>query len=260
MKVLMVGDIVGTTGLDLLRRFLPSLKREEGVDVCIVNGENSADGNGVTVVSAEQIFTYGADVITTGNHAFRRREAYEFFDETECLLRPANYLEKVPGHGYCVLDKGRVKVGVINLMGTMYMDPIENPFIIADKILEELKDCRIIIVDFHAETTSEKRAIGFYLDGRVSVVAGTHTHVQTADEQILPNGTGYITDLGMTGPQDSVLGVVPEIVIDKFKYNMPARFDWKQGSGELDACLFEIDENSGRTTSVRRIILRENQS
>ena len=257
MKVLMVGDVVGTTGLDLLRRSLPSLKRDEGIDVCIVNGENSADGNGITAVSAEHIFTSGADVITTGNHAFRRKEMYSLFDETECLLRPANYFDKVPGHGFCVLDKGRVQVGVINLMGTMYMDPIQNPFTIADETLEELKDCKVIIVDFHAETTSEKRAMGFYLDGRVSVVAGTHTHVQTADEQILKGGTGYITDLGMTGPQDSVLGVVPEIVIDKFKYNMPARFDWKQGDGELDACIFLIDDDSGKTLDVSRVIIRE---
>ncbi len=257
MKVLMVGDVVGSTGLEMLRRSLPSLKREEGIDICIVNGENSADGNGITVVSAEHIFTSGADVITTGNHAFRRREAYSFFEDTDCLLRPANYLSDVPGHGYCVLDKGRVQVGVINLMGTMYMDPLENPFNLIDGILEELKDCKIKIVDFHAETTSEKRAMGFYLDGRVSVLAGTHTHVQTADEQILENGTGYITDLGMTGTCDSVLGVDPEIVINKFRFNMPARFDWKKGRAGLDACLFEIDDKSGRTTSVRRIQLKE---
>lgn len=257
MKVLMVGDIVGSTGLEMLRRSLPDLKREEGIDVCIVNGENSADGNGITVVSAEHIFTSGADVVTTGNHAFRRREAYSFFEETECLLRPANFLPDVPGHGYCVLDKGKVQVGVINLMGTMYMDPLENPFNLVDDILEELKDCKIIIVDFHAETTSEKRALGFYLDGRVSVVAGTHTHVQTADEQILENGTGYITDLGMTGTLDSVLGVEPEIVINKFRFNMPARFDWKQGKAVLEACIFEIDDKSGRTTSVRRVRLKE---
>ena len=257
MNILMVGDVVGTSGLDFLRRKLPGLKRELAVDVCIVNGENSADGNGITVVSAESIFTSGADVVTTGNHAFRRREVYHYFDDTECLLRPANFSPSVPGHGVCVLDKGRVKVGVINLMGTMYLDPIDNPFLCADELLSSLSDCKIILVDFHAEATSEKKAMGFYLDGRVSAVAGTHTHVQTADESILTGGTGYITDLGMTGPLESVLGVVPSIVIDKFKYNMPARFDWKQGKSELDACLFEIDDSTGKCLSVKRIRILE---
>lgn len=256
MKVLMVGDVVGTSGLDFLRRKLPELKRSLSVDVCVVNGENAADGNGVTVVSSESIFTSGADVITTGNHAFRRREAYDYYDDTECLLRPLNY-RSAPGHGYCVLDMGRYKVGVINLLGTMYLDPLDNPFFAADEAIKQLSSCSVILVDFHAETTSEKRALGFYLDGRVSAVVGTHTHVQTSDECILKGGTGYITDLGMTGPLDSVLGVVPEIVIEKFKYNMPARFDWKQGKCELGACLFEIDEKTGKTISVSRILVKE---
>ncbi len=253
----MVGDVVGTSGLEALRKLLPKCKSDNGVDVCVVNGENSADGNGITAVSAESIFASGADVITTGNHTYRRREAYQYFEDTECLLRPANYSEHNPGHGYCILDKGKVRVGVINLMGTMYMDAIDNPFDIVDKILPELSDCKIILVDFHAETTSEKRAMGIYLDGRVSAVAGTHTHVPTADEMILPAGTGYVTDLGMVGPEDSVLGVEPSIVIDKFKYNMPARFDWKRGPCEFDAVLFDIDDNTGRTTSVRRILIKE---
>ena len=253
----MVGDVVGTSGLEALRKHLPKLKAENGVDVCIVNGENSADGNGITAVSAESIFASGADVITTGNHAFRRREAYSYFDDTECLLRPANFSDHNPGHGYCILDKGKVRVGIINLIGTMYMDSFDNPFDVVDKILPELSDCKIILVDFHAETTSEKRAMGIYLDGRVSAVVGTHTHVPTADEMILPAGTGYVTDLGMVGPLDSILGVEPDIVIEKFKYNMPARFDWKRGSCELDAVLFDIDDSTGRATSVRRILMKE---
>ena len=257
MNILMVGDVVGTSGLDFLRRRLPSLKKELGVDVCVVNGENSADGNGITAVSAESIFTSGADVITTGNHAFRRREAYSYFDDTEGLLRPAHSSPTVPGHGVCVLDKGRVQVGVINLMGTMYLDPLANPFEVVDELVSSLSACKIIVVDFHAEATSEKKAMGFYLDGKVSAVAGTHTHVQTADECILPSGTGFITDLGMTGPLESVLGVVPSIVIDKFKYNMPARFDWKRGKCELDACLFEIDDSTGKCLSVNRIRVLE---
>lgn len=257
MKVLMVGDVVGTSGLESLRRILPRVKAENNIDVCVVNGENSADGNGITAISAESIFTSGADVITTGNHAYRRREAYQYFDDTECLLRPANYSENNPGHGYCILDMGRVRVGVINLMGTMYMDPLDNPFDVIDKILPELSDCRIILVDFHAEATSEKRAMGIYLDGKVSAVVGTHTHVPTADETILAAGTGYVTDLGMVGPLDSILGVSPEIVIDKFKYNMPARFDWKRGPCEFDALVLDIDDKSGKTTDVRRILIKE---
>jgi len=259
MKVLMVGDVVGTSGLDFLRRKLPELKRTYNVDVCIVNGENSADGNGITAVSAEHIFTSGADVITTGNHAFRRREAYSYFDDTSYLLRPLNYKSSVPGHGFCVLDMGRCQVGVINLMGTMFMDPLDNPFYCVDSVLADdlLSRCSVILVDFHAETTSEKKALGFYLDGRVSAVVGTHTHVQTSDETVLESGTGYITDLGMTGPLDSVLGVVPDIVISKFKDNMPARFDWKQGKCELGACLFDIDSKTGKCLSATRILVKE---
>ena len=229
MKILAVGDVVGSAGLEYLREKLPNFKRENSIDLCIVNGENSSDGNGITPKSAESIFTSGADVITTGNHVYRRKEMYDYLDENEFIIRPANYSDNNPGRGSCVVDKGRVMVSVINIMGNMFMsESLENPFITMDKVLEEHKDSKIILVDFHAETTSEKRSMGFYLDGRVSAVYGTHTHVQTADEQILKNGTGYITDLGMVGTTDSVLGVRKDIVIDKFKYNMPARFDFDQ--------------------------------
>lgn len=260
MKILCVGDVSGSSGLSFLRTVLPKLKAEHKIDVCIVNGENSADGNGITPVSCQHIFTSGADVITTGNHAYRRREMYNFFDENEFVIRPANYSDNNPGKGFCIVDKGRFQVGIINLMGTMFMESLENPFLKMDELLSTppLSECRIIVVDFHAETTSEKRALGFYLDGRVSAVVGTHTHVQTSDEQILPNETGYITDLGMTGPMQSVLGVDPKIVIDKFKYNMPARFDFLKGDGHLGGCVFEIDEKSGKTISVERILIKEN--
>ena len=259
MKVLCIGDVVGTTGIDFLRRVLPDFKRNNGVDVCIVNGENSSDGNGITPASAEHIFKSGADVITTGNHAYRRREMYTYYDDSEFVIRPANFSDNNPGKGFCVLDKGRVQVGVINLMGTMYMDPLSNPFDIVDKLLDkpEFLSCKIKMVDFHAEATSEKRAMGFYLAGRVSAVCGTHTHVQTADEQILPGGTGYITDLGMTGTVQSVLGVDSKIVIDKFKYNMPTRFDFVRGSACLCGALFEIDDKSGEALSVSRVLIKE---
>ncbi len=259
MKVLCIGDVVGTTGIDFLRRVLPDFKRNNEVDVCIVNGENSSDGNGITPASAEHIFKSGADVITTGNHAYRRREMYTYYDDNEFIIRPANFSDNNPGKGFCVLDKGRVQVGVINLMGTMYMDPLSNPFDVVDKLLDtpELLSCKIKIVDFHAEATSEKRAMGFYLAGRVSAVCGTHTHVQTADEQILPGGTGYITDLGMTGTLQSVLGVDSKIVIDKFKYNMPTRFDFVNGSACLCGAMFEIDDKSGEAFSVSRVLIKE---
>ncbi len=256
MRILAVGDVVGTSGLECLRAKLPMLKKENKIDLCVVNGENSSDGNGITPSSAEHIFVSGADVITTGNHAYRRKEMYEYFDDNEFVIRPANYSENNPGRGVCVVDMGRCSVCVINLMGNMYMaDSLDNPFHTIDRLLDEYSENRIILVDFHAETTSEKRAMAFYLDGRVSALFGTHTHVQTADECILKNGTGYITDLGMVGTIDSVLGVKPQIIIDKFKYNMPARFDFFKGPASLCGCIFEIDDRTGKTISVERICI-----
>jgi len=257
MKILAIGDVVGTCGLEALRRALPQFKRDNGIDFCIVNGENSADGNGITPTSAEHIFTSGADVITTGNHAYRRKEMYQCFEDSMSILRPVNFNDNNPGRGYTIVDLGRTQIAVVNLMGTMYMDPLDNPFLKMDELLKnELADIKNIIVDFHAEATSEKRALGFYLDGRVTVVFGTHTHVQTSDNQILPNGTGYITDVGMTGPLQSVLGVEPQIVIDKFKYNMPARFDFVRGEAIVSGCIFEIDEKTGKTVSTERVDLK----
>ena len=255
MRILTIGDVVGKNGVDFFCNTVPAYKRTMGVDLCIVNGENSTDGNGITPASSEDLFQHGADVITTGNHAYRRREMYDFFENSPYVLRPANYPDGNPGKGYCKVDMGRVQVGVINLMGTTYMEPLGNPFIEVDNILEELKDCRIIIVDFHAEATSEKRAMGFYLDGRVSAVVGTHTHVQTADEQVMPNGTGYITDLGMTGAIQSVLGVKSEIIIDKLRSNMPARFDFEKSAAMLNGCLFDIDPATGKAERAERISL-----
>lgn len=256
MRILTVGDVVGRSGQEILRKALPGFKRLKGIDLCIVNGENAAQGNGITPEAFGNLVSSGADVITTGNHAYRRREMYDAFDENEYLLRPANFPDRNPGKGYCRVDFGRYQVGVINLLGRTYMEPLENPFTKVDEILSELDDCRIKVVDFHCEATSEKRAMGFYLDGRVSVMFGTHTHVQTADEQILPGGTGYITDLGMTGPINSVLGVEPEIIIGKFKTGMPARFNLAEGESYLNGCIFDVDEKTGKTTEVERVQLR----
>ena len=255
MNILAIGDVVSTVGCEYLRKKLPSLKKMYGVDFCIVNGENSASGNGITPQSADFLFDSGVDLITTGNHVFRRREIYDRLDTDPNIIRPANYYAGNPGKGFAVCDMGSVKIGVINLAGNAFMEGA-NPFTAADGVLKKLDECRIVLCDFHAEATGEKRALGFYLDGRVSAVFGTHTHVQTADEQILPNGTGYITDLGMVGTINSVLGVTPEAVITKLKTGMPTRFDNNEGECMLNACLFEIDKHSGKTTAVQRINIR----
>ena len=255
MNILAIGDVVSNIGCEYLRKKLPSLKKMYGVDFCIVNGENSAAGNGITPQSADFLFDSGADLITTGNHVFRRREIYDRLDADRNIIRPANYYAGNPGKGWAVADMGSVKIGVINLAGNAFMEG-SNPFTAADEVLKKLDECRIILCDFHAEATGEKRALGFYLDGRVSAVFGTHTHVQTADEQILPNGTGYITDLGMVGTVNSVLGVSPEAIITKLKTGMPTRFDNNEGECMLNACLFEIDKQSGKTTAVQRINIR----
>lgn len=244
----MIGDVVSDCGREHLAKHLLSFKKMYGIDVCVVNGENSARGNGVTPASAQELFDAGADVITTGNHVYRRAEVYDLLDRSPFLIRPANYPAQDPGKGYCIVDRGRYRVAVIDLAGLLYLDSIENPFKKADEILSELREERVsaVVVEFHAEATSEKRALGFYLDGRVSVFAGTHTHVQTSDATVLPGGTGYITDLGMTGNLDSVLGVDKQIVIKKFIDNMPARFDTPSGPASMEGCVFEIDEKTGK--------------
>lgn len=256
MRIFAIGDVVGSTGVDFIRSVLPAYRRTEGVDFCVINGENAAASNGITPDLCEELFVSGADVITTGNHVFRRREIYNYLDDNDFILRPANFPDSTPGKGTCIVDKGRLQVGVINLLGTVYMEAVGNPFAAVEKQLKELSNCRIILVDFHAEATSEKRAMGFFLDGKVSAVFGTHTHVPTADEQILPGGTGYITDLGMTGPEQSVLGVKPEIIIEKMQTNMPVRFTFAEGNPMLCGCLFDINETTGACESVERVCLR----
>lgn len=257
VKIFAVGDVVSMSGCEKLRSILPQLKKEKNIDACIVNGENSAVGNGITPFSAEHIFASGADIITGGNHTYRRNEFYELLDNSQSVIRPANFNESCPGKGYAVVDKGSVRIGVVNLMGTAFMEPLENPFECIDKVLEKLqKEVKIIIVDFHAEATAEKRAMGFYLDGRVSAMFGTHTHIQTADEQILPEGTGYITDAGMTGPEQSVLGVTPSLAIKKMKTNMPVRFENPDGPALLQGVIFEVDKGTGKTLSVERVNIK----
>lgn len=257
MKILAVGDVCGELGCDALLKALPRLKREKNIELTIVNGENSAASNGISAASAALIFSAGADVITGGNHTLHRKDIRPLLDENERLLRPDNMPEAGFGSGYCLVDMGRCRVAIINLLGQTYLDThrAENPFTAADVLIERAKndDAKIILVDFHAEATSEKRALGFYLDGKISALFGTHTHVQTNDAQILPKGTGYITDLGMTGPLQSVLGVEPSIIIDRFKNGGQGRFISAEGKATFEGVVFDVDPISGKTTDVEII-------
>lgn len=254
MNILVIGDVVGTNGCEFLRKTLPTFKKLKNIDICIVNGENSAQGNGILPQSANHILDSGADLITTGNHAFRRFEIYDRFEQEDFpLIRPANFHRTAPGKGYYIIDKGFIQIAVINLIGVAYLENNDNPFDCMDRILEEVRHCKIKILDFHAEATGEKRAMGFYLDGKISAMFGTHTHVLTADEQILPKGTGYITDVGMTGPIHSVLGVTPELAVQKMRTNLPVRFENPDGACKMEGCIFEIDNKTGKTVSVERV-------
>lgn len=255
MNILCIGDICAHAGCEHLERVLPRIKREHQIDFIIANGENSADGNGILPCSAERLLAAGVDVITGGNHTFRRKEIFDMLDENNRLLRPANMPLSAPGRGFGIFDCGRVSVGVINLLGTTYMESMNCPFRTAQQAVEMLKrdGAKIILVDFHAEATSEKRALGFFLDGQVSAVFGTHTHVATADEQVLPKGTGYITDIGMTGPEQSVLGVRSDIVISKFVDRLPVRFIPADGRCSLCGAVFAFDNTTGLCTEVIRI-------
>ena len=254
MNRLVLGDVVNSEGCDFLLKKLPSFRKLKSIDFCIANGENSADGNGITPDSAQSLFAAGVDFITTGNHVYRRKEIYDTLDDNEFIIRPCNYSEKNPGVGSRVVDCGFYSIGIINVMGTMFMENLDNPFHSVEKELEKIKkQTNVILVDFHAETTSEKKAMGFFLDGRVSAVFGTHTHVLTADNTVLKNGTGYITDIGMCGVKDSVLGVDKDIIIDKFRFNMPKRFDKAQGASMLNGCIFTIEKSNGKCTNTELV-------
>lgn len=255
MNVLFIGDVVGNSGVDFLEKNIYKLRREYEVDLTIVNGENSAQGNGITPDSYERLMNMGVDVVTTGNHCYRRKELYDTYDRCDTLLRPANFPEGAVGRGYTVVDLGAVRVAVINLMGTMYLESLDNPFTKIDEILREI-DTPNIFVDFHAEATSEKKAMGFYLQNRVTAVIGTHTHVQTSDEIILGGHTAYITDAGMTGPELSVLGVDKDIIISKFRYHMPVKFSESTEPAFLNGVAVTFDENMGKATKIQRIIVR----
>lgn len=255
IRILMLGDVVGAGGCAFLREKLPALKQRYQPEAVIANGENSAQGNGILPSSAKQLFDSGVDVITTGNHAFKRREIYDVFDEGNGVIRPANFSAHAPGTGVFVIDRLRYRIAVVNLIGTAYLPPCQNPFDCVDEILCSL-DTPVVAIDFHAEATAEKLALAYYLDGRVSAFAGTHTHVQTADGRVLPNGTGYITDLGMCGAAESVLGIKPELAAARFRTGLPTRFETETGPHQLCGACFTIDEKTGRCESVEPFAVR----
>lgn len=255
MKLLFLGDIVGENGVAFVKQNLWKLKREHSIDITVVNGENSAEGNGITPDSFGELIRIGADVVTTGNHCFRRREASALFERNELLLRPANYPDGVVGQGYVTIDLGPARIAVVNLMGTVYLDSLNNPFETMDSVLAEI-DTPNIFVDLHAEATAEKKALGFYLNGKVTAVLGTHTHVQTADETVLDGGTAYITDVGMCGPERSVLGVEPELAVKKLKTHCPITFRNAQSSCFINAVTVTFDEKTGRASGIERLIIR----
>ena len=251
-KVLCVGDVVGNPGLDRVSRSLRYLKRKTGADFVIVNGENAA-AIGMTPQQGEEILDAGADVITMGNHTWGKREIVPYLDDCPQILRPANYAPQVPGRGWAEFDTRAGTVAVIDLIGRCNMDyGPENPFLLVEKILKQTR-AKIILVEIHAEATSEKLAMGWMLDGRVSAVWGTHTHVPTADAQILPKGTGYVTDLGMTGPKNSILGIRPELSIQKFRGDLTERYKWAEGPTKMEAVLFTIDSATGKCKAVERV-------
>lgn len=255
MNIMMIGDICGRPGRATTAHFIPILKQEYELDLIIANGENSAGGVGITKKVLEELSNMDIDIVTTGNHIWDKREIFTFIDDENALIRPANYPPGTPGKGYYIKSVNNRKIAVINLLGRVFMPPVDCPFRTVTQILAEIKDiCDIIIVDFHAEATSEKSAMGWYLDGKVSCVAGTHTHIQTADERILPQGTAYISDLGMVGPLNSILGVDKEPVIQKFLTGLPTKFNIATDDHTLFCgIIIQIDDHSNQVNQILRI-------
>ncbi|MDD5600579.1 MAG: TIGR00282 family metallophosphoesterase [Actinomycetota bacterium] len=255
MKVLFLGDVFGKPGREILKNKLPSLVEENNIDFIIANGENAAGGIGITPDICETLLYMGVDIITSGNHIYKKREIYDYIERQPRLLKPANYPPSTPGSGYHIMsDKKNNKIAVINICGRVFIDYFDCPFRTIDKILSNVrKETPVIIVDFHAEVTSEKVAMGWYLDGRVSAVVGTHTHVQTADERILPGGTAYITDVGMVGPRNSVIGVKKENIIKKFLTMMPQKFTVSEDDYLVNGVVININEKNGRAESINRL-------
>ena len=254
MNVLMVGDVFGDSGRGAVAKLLPRLRQEHAIDFCTVNVENAAGGFGVTPPMARQFLEQGADVMTSGNHIWDKKEIVEYITKENLLLRPANFPAGTPGVGYVTVKAGPHRVAVLNLMGRVFMSAIDCPFRKADEVLPQLhKETPIVLVDMHCEATSESLAMGWYLDGRVSAVVGTHRHVQTADERVLPGGTAYITDLGLTGPTDGVIGVDRDLIIQRFVSQMPVRFETAKGPAALHGAIIVVDPETGRASDIRRL-------
>ncbi len=258
IKILALGDVVGPGAVQTIKSNLWSIRRDLGVCFAVVNGENSADSNGVDIKSAEALIRAGADVVTTGNHVFKRREIREYLDDNINIVRPANFPSEVSGRGHTVIDTPHGRFLVMNLLGNSYMEPMGCPFKTADKILnEEAGRYDISILDFHAESTSEKIALSHYLDGRIDIMVGTHTHVQTADERIMPKGTAYITDLGMCGADNSVLGIKKEKIIEKFLTHYPVKFDIVTEDITLHGAVFSYDTELKRCVKAERFVFKQ---
>ena len=255
-NILFVGDVVGGLGRRTLLGLLPSLRERLALDFVVVNGENAAGGIGITPKNAEQMFGAGVDVITLGNHTYRQREIYAYLDERDEIVRPANFLRSQPGHGWCVVQRGAVRLGVVSLSGNLYMDAGRPAFAEADAAVHALRDrADHVLVDIHAEATSEKVALGWHLDGRVTAVVGTHTHVPTADARVLPGGTAYITDVGMTGPRGGVIGVRREQAIEAIATKMPVRFETSDEDPWLNAVLIRASDAPMRADAIEQVLL-----
>jgi 2',3'-cyclic-nucleotide 2'-phosphodiesterase len=254
MKILFVGDIVGSPGRDVFKRTVPGMKARGEADIIIANAENAAGGSGITERIADELFGCGCDVITLGDHVWDKREVYNYLNKMPYVLRPANFSKEAPGNGFCIIEVNGVKVGVVVLLGRTFMKYItECPFKTLDSILPMLQRTDLIILDMHAETTSEKVTMGWYADGRVSAILGTHTHVPTADEVILPKGTAYITDVGMTGPYDSVIGQKKELIIERYLTGLPNKFEVAEGAATLCGAIVDVDEKTGKALSIVRV-------
>ena len=260
MRILCVGDVVSAVGRDMLFKHIEDIKYRENIDLCIANGENSSHGRGMTRSAYNEMKQAGVDGFTLGNHTWGAKEVIHILNNEENVIRPINFHSSCPGSGSMILTtRNGKRVGIINAIGRVGIDmPVDSPFDAASKKIEELKaKTDTIIIDFHAEATSEKVAFGYFVDGKVGAVFGTHTHIQTADEQILPKGTGYITDLGMTGAIYSVLGMNVDVIVKRFATGMTQKFEIAQGKGQLNACIFDIDDNNGLCIGVKRILLKE---
>jgi metallophosphoesterase (TIGR00282 family) len=253
MIVLFFGDVVGKPGRDLLTSRLAGLRARYAADAVIANGENATNGTGINPAHADELFAAGIDVITTGNHIWKHREIYRYLDEHPRIVRPFNFLPANPGRGVTVVDTPGGRLGVVNLSGSLYQDADRSPFAVVDGALEQLEGVRNVLVDLHAEATSEKKAMGWYLDGRVSALVGTHTHVRTADARVLPQGTAYITDVGMCGPRDSVIGVKKELVLERFLTQRPMAFEPARREVWVQGAIVDLDDATGKARSIERV-------